>query len=272
METDLSPVCWNCSQKNPSGFRFCGQCGQPLGQSNAEEKFNSRPTNNNDHDNSSSNRPFPNEAKSSKQARLVLILEDGSEGGALFLDEGPQIIGRNHGPPFSEDVYLDGDHASLFVTDKGLLIDAQNTLNGIFVRMTSRVELHHCDHFRIGQELLLYEDIVEPTPNSDGSELLGSPNLGYWGRVSNLVAPELADRAIAIESDGITIGREVGEFLFPEDGYVSARHCQVFGNDDGVFLEDLDSSNGTYLRVRPNQLVEFGNLLLIGQQLFRLDS
>jgi pSer/pThr/pTyr-binding forkhead associated (FHA) protein len=38
-----------------------------------------------------------------------------------------------------------------------------------------------------------------------------------------------------------------------------------------VFLEDLGSSNGTYMRVRPGQLIRPGTLVLIGQQLFRVE-
>ena len=48
--------------------------------------------------------------------------------------------------------------------------------------------------------------------------------------------------------------------------------CRVFGDDNGVYLEDLDSSNGTYIRVRTGQVVPFGTTLLVGQQLFRIEK
>ena len=52
----------------------------------------------------------------------------------------------------------------------------------------------------------------------------------------------------------------------------SARHCQIVGDDSGVFLEDLGSSNGTYVRVRSGDVIPFGALMLIGQKLFRIDK
>ena len=40
--------------------------------------------------------------------------------------------------------------------------------------------------------------------------------------------------------------------------------------DGRVYLTDLGSSNGTFLRVRDNKPVPTGSLLLMGQQLFRV--
>ena len=68
-----------------------------------------------------------------------------------------------------------------------------------------------------------------------------------------------------------SIGRETGDIRFPEDGYVSGRHCRIFGDDSGVFIEDVGSSNGTYLRVRDGGTVPFSSLVLIGQRLFRIE-
>ncbi|PRQ04043.1 FHA domain protein [Enhygromyxa salina] len=203
--------------------------------------------------------------------RLVLLREDGTEGGVLVIEGGPETIGRSHGPPFDSDAYLDPEHASLSASHEGLLIDAANSLNGVYLKLEGRAELQHLDFFRVGQELLLYEDLPEPTPTPDGTERMGSPNPGYWGRVSIMVGPDRVAAAYPIKDEGVGIGRETGEITFPDDGYVSGSHCRVIGDDDGVFLEDLGSSNGTYMRVRPDQLIRPGTLILIGQQLFRVE-
>jgi pSer/pThr/pTyr-binding forkhead associated (FHA) protein len=87
-----------------------------------------------------------------------------------------------------------------------------------------------------------------------------------------MAEPERSVAAWAIDGEGILIGRESGDITFPDDGYVSGRHCRVFGDDNGVYLEDLDSSNGTYIRVRTGQVVPFGTTLLVGQQLFRIEK
>jgi pSer/pThr/pTyr-binding forkhead associated (FHA) protein len=43
------------------------------------------------------------------------------------------------------------------------------------------------------------------------------------------------------------------------------------GDDGKIYLTDVGSSNGTFVRVRENHSVSNGDILLMGQQVFRLD-
>lgn len=261
--------CSSCGQHNPAGFRFCGACGASLGTApptpgpaavkTVMADVHERPT------------APPGSLGASHRARLVLLREDGSEGGQLGLEGGPEVLGRDYGPPFDNDAYLDPRHAALTVSADGLRIDDLESLNGVFVKLDGRVELRDQDQFRVGQELILYEDLPEPALSADGSEQMGSPNPGYWGRISVVVSPGQASVAYPVKDRGLVIGREAGDARFPGDGYVSGRHCAVVGDDSGVYLEDLGSSNGTYLRVRSGDTVPFGSLVLFGQQLFRIE-
>ncbi|MGH1347284.1 MAG: FHA domain-containing protein [Nannocystales bacterium] len=205
-------------------------------------------------------------------AKLVMLGPDGQPVGERALTPGERLeVGREVGPPWDDDAYLDPAHASIGVTDAGLQVHDNNSLNGVFVKLTSRVEVQDGDLFRVGQELLRYEDLPEPTPTNDGTERMGSPNPGYWGRLSILVDPNAASAAFPIEGEGIMIGREHGDITFPQDGYVSGKHCRVVGDDTGVYMEDLGSSNGTYMRVRSGVTLPFGSLVLIGQKLFQVE-
>lgn len=203
--------------------------------------------------------------------RLVLLRDDGTEGGVLVIEGGPEPVGRSHGPPFDSDAYLDPEHAELSATPEGLQVDDLGSLNGVYLKLDGRAELHDRDMFRVGQELMLYEDLPEPAPTDEGTEIMGSPNPGYWGRVSVMVSHDRAIAAFPLQNEGVTIGREGGDITFPDDGYVSGTHCRVVGDDSGVFIEDLGSSNGTYIRVRSGQIVAPGRLILVGQQLFRIE-
>jgi pSer/pThr/pTyr-binding forkhead associated (FHA) protein len=205
-------------------------------------------------------------------AKLVMLGPDGQPVGERALSPGELLqVGREVGPPWDDDAYLDPHHATISVTDDGLLVDDNSSLNGVFVKLSGRVEVQDGDLFRVGQELLLYEDLPEPTPTDDGTERMGSPNPGYWGRLSILVDPNAASTAFPIEGDGIMVGREHGDITFPQDGYVSGKHCRVVGDDTGVYMEDLGSSNGTYMRVRSGVTLPFGSLVLIGQKLFQVE-
>ena len=197
---------------------------------------------------------------------------DGQPVGERALTPGERLnVGREAGPPWDDDAYLDPAHARLTITSSGLLIEDHGSLNGVFVKLTERVEVQDGDLFRVGQELVLYEELPEPTPTDDGTERMGSPNPGYWGRLSILVDPGAPSTAFPIEGEGIMIGREHGDITFPQDGYVSGKHCRVVGDDTGVYMEDLGSSNGTYMRVRTGVTLPFGSLVLIGQKLFQVE-
>ena len=61
---------------------------------------------------------------------------------------------------------------------------AAGSLNGVFVKLHDEEELLDGDVFRIGQELLRYDEIPGPVPLDDGTDVMGSPNPGYWGRLA----------------------------------------------------------------------------------------
>ena len=66
------------------------------------------------------------------------------------------------------------------------------------------------------------------------------------------------------------MGRERGDVLFPEDGYVSGLHCRLAVENGKATLTDLGSSNGTFVRLKEETEVRTGDVLLMGQQLFRV--
>ena len=204
------------------------------------------------------------------QGHLTLIRPDGTEGGVCPLHEGANLVGRGQGPLFDADPYLSPRHAEFVLSEHGLEVRDLRSLNGVFVRITEEEELQSGDCFRIGQELLRFDAINPPTPLEDGTEIIGTPNPGYWGRLSVVVGRDLDGPAFPLYDEVAAIGRERGTILFPEDGYVSGAHCQLSVRDGRVFLKDLGSSNGTFLRVRETRALLPGSLMLMGQQLFRI--
>jgi pSer/pThr/pTyr-binding forkhead associated (FHA) protein len=204
------------------------------------------------------------------RGHLTLIRPDGTEGGVYPLQAGENLIGRGQGSLFDADPYLSPRHAEFQLIEGGLEIRDHRSLNGIFVRITEEEPLESGDSFRIGQELLRFDAINPLTPLEDGTEIIGTPNPGYWGRLSVVVGRDLDGPAFPLFDDTARLGRERGDILFPEDGYVSGAHCELFMREGRVFLRDLGSSNGTFLRVRERRMVPSGSLMLMGQQLFRV--
>ena len=86
------------------------------------------------------------------------------------------------------------------------------------------------------------------------------------------VAGAVVGNAFPVPVMGIYLGRERGDILFPDDGYVSGLHCQLTVTGNRVNLTDVGSSNGTYVRLRAPRSLRNGDFLLLGQQLFRLQA
>jgi pSer/pThr/pTyr-binding forkhead associated (FHA) protein len=67
------------------------------------------------------------------------------------------------------------------------------------------------------------------------------------------------------------IGRGTGDVSFPQDGYVSSRHCLVTVGDGHIGVKDLGSANGTFVKISGAAPVAAGDLLLVGEQILRVD-
>lgn len=202
---------------------------------------------------------------------LVVINPDGTEGGVFPLPDGTTSVGRSAGAVFSADAYLSPTHATFSLQATSCTVKDENSLNGVYVKLKRDVpvKLNDGDVFRIGQELIRFEVMGAPR-FVQGVEPMGSPNPGYVGRLSLVIGRESVGNGYPIPPDGMHLGRERGDVIFPEDGYVSGLHCRVHYDGSGCVLTDVGSSNGTFVRVRGTRTLASGDLLLMGQQLFRL--
>lgn len=248
--------CPNCGHQVPLEFVFCGQCGTRLGAEPSPAKA-PQPA-------------FAHAPVPQPRGRLVLIRPDGSEGGTHPLHDGENIIGRKEGALFESDTYLSPRHAVFFFRGSALFVRDAGSLNGVFVKMTGEEEIADGEVFRMGQELLRFDVIRPPQSLEDGTEVMGSPNPGYWARVSVIIGRGQDGAAFPLFGDAMVVGRERGDILFPEDGYVSGTHARVSRREGRYYLADLNSSNGSFLRIRGERAVRTGSFLLLGQQLFRV--
>jgi len=252
--------CPSCGAQVPPNFKFCGACGHPMDTAQP-----------------SAAPAAPAVASSSAVgASLVLIRPDGTEGETVSVGDG-STVGRDSGGIFSGDAYLSPGHARFEFDNGGLYVEDADSLNGVFLRLATDqpAELAPGAVFRIGQELLRF-DVFEDTPMNGASngaaQVMGSPNPGYAGRLSLIIGQDAIGPCYPIPANGLHLGRERGDLLFPEDGYVSGLHARVLPTaDGGISLTDVGSSNGTFVKVSGRCSVSRGDFLLLGQQLFRAE-
>ena len=257
--------CPSCGSDVPPSFRFCGTCGFRMDEGSAPAPLPQPPPG------MGPGLGQPQMAPQRARLSMTLIRPDGSEGGTHDLRPGENKLGRSFGPVFENDGYLSPVHAMLDIRGQQAVVRDLDSLNGVFVKMTGEEELQSGQIIRIGQELLRYEIIPTPEPTADGTELMGSPNPGFWGKLTVIIGRDVTGAAFPLLGESVTLGRERGEINFPDDGYVSGLHARVTLRDGRVFLSDLGSSNGTFVKVNGERAVGHDSYVLLGQQLFRLN-
>jgi pSer/pThr/pTyr-binding forkhead associated (FHA) protein len=176
---------------------------------------------------------------------------------------------------FAGDSYLSPRHATFSKRNGQLFIKDEASLNGVYlkVRPNEPCLLEFNDVFRIGQEIIRFEELKGQGKSPDGVERFGSPAKGYIGRLALVIGRDTTGNSFPVPERGVHCGRERGDILFSEDGYVSGLHCRIARGPDGrVYLTDVGSSNGTFIRLRAERAVGATDILLMGQQLFRIDA
>ncbi len=87
-----------------------------------------------------------------------------------------------------------------------------------------------------------------PTPYGSNHQAPGTPKPPPGPEKLVGVSPaEVKNREFPLGAE-LTVGRAPGCAIFlEEDTFVSQLHARVFRRDDGLFVEDLGSTNGTFL-------------------------
>uniref|UniRef100_UPI001357ADF8 FHA domain-containing protein FhaB/FipA n=1 Tax=Puerhibacterium puerhi TaxID=2692623 RepID=UPI001357ADF8 len=62
-----------------------------------------------------------------------------------------------------------------------------------------------------------------------------------------VVAGPLAGTSLPLTGSSILIGRSPGSTLVLDDDYASSRHARIFPQGDQWYVEDLGSTNGTFI-------------------------
>jgi hypothetical protein len=99
---------------------------------------------------------------------------------------------------------------------------------------------------------------------------------GGGGGAERLVLLEPADQhgQVFELGDELTVGRAIGcSVALPDDTFVSTLHARVFRRDGALFVEDLGSTNGTFVNDRPvTGTVAFhkGDRLQVGKTVLEL--
>lgn len=245
-------------------------------------------------------------------ARLVLIARDGGEGPSFSLRDSADIGRVEGGVVIPEDRYISPRHARISLRSGVFYLRDLESTNGVFMRipfeappqagqaeMPSAGEqlLADQDLFLVGQQVLRFEVVKHAeegfgVASENGTLVFGSPAAPRYARLSQRTVEGVVRDVFHVRKTETVLGREQGDIVFPDDPFLSRRHCMLRvhgvtpGSSAGAYppggarerapgrftLSDLGSSNGTFLQVREEVRLRPGDHFRIGQQLFRFDT
>lgn len=213
------------------------------------------------------------------EVQLVLVQRDGSDGES-FLATGRRLtIGRRGGDVrFPEDEFLSEQHARVECTERGVRVFDLDSHNGVYLRITTPEAVYPGDVFLLGHQLLRLDNVPdngrERPPGADGVRSFGTPLHPAWGRLVLIGYGGCEAETYFLRPQEVIFGRELGDIVFPTDAFISRRHArlgmELDGEDMSVMLEDLQSANGTYLRMRGYADLKHGDMFRVGDQIFRV--
>ena len=242
---ELHP-CPECSADVEVGHRFCGHCGCKM------EIETAKPVG----------------------AALVRIHGGGADGARYDLVKGDQTIGRSEGHiAFPDDPFISDRHAKLHFNGTSVVVEDLNSDNGIFVRMKSPLKLNVGDEFLAGEELLVLEEVplAESFRDAQDTYYFGSVQPATGLRIRQVLEGGFSGGGIMARGSMVTIGREDVEIEFPDDRFISGRHCALEFTPTGYTLTDLGSRNGTFVRINSTTTLSHGDFLFLGRQLLRIE-
>lgn len=210
------------------------------------------------------------------RAKLVLIKGDGLDGVSFTLAGNEHLVGRSDAAMimFEEDRYLSPVHANFFYRFGTLMVRDESSSNGVYIRIKGTVPVQFDDCFLVGEQMVQVQETPEstvPEPIEDGTYFFGSPRRPAYYRVVQILRGGMSGFSYRSDSPVTTIGREGNDIDFPDDPFISGRHARVSWKNKQLSLTDLDSKNGTFLRISGEYPLKHGDYVFMGQQLLRVE-
>jgi pSer/pThr/pTyr-binding forkhead associated (FHA) protein len=208
------------------------------------------------------------------RAKLILIRGEGLEGLSYHLNATEHVAGRKQGAIlFPEDNYLSPRHATFVYRDNILYLRDEHSHNGTFLRVREPRRLENAAEVMVGEQLLRVEilNLRREYPMSEDTLMYISPPKDYKFRVVQVLRGGKPGAAFCTVNNDILIGREGCDMNFPDDRHMSRKHVRLTWRDGKVEVEDMNSKNGTFVRIRGEERLFHGDYVYFGSELMRVE-
>ncbi len=275
-----SITCPICKTENAPTEKYCGECGFLLASTPVEEAA------------------LPD---TTQMPRLT-----DPSGREYLLKDGENTIGREATDVLLSDPTVSRRHAKITLEAGKAFIEDVGSSNGTFAAGTrvqpgDRIEVSDGAEVKFGSAIL---NVVLPAPVEESAEEAEAPveepvaeetateAVEETELVAEAEEPEVevveepvpvarlvaADKDLPIMAGTNTIGRRSGNTIVLDgDPYVSGAHAEITTDEDGIWLTDVGSTNGTVLngsRLQPNirMALKSGDEIIFGQTTVRLET
>src|SRR5213082_30172 len=253
------PTCGRCGSPVGTATRFCATCGAPVG------------------DPMPGRRVSPGAPRSGGSITLVLLDDAGAPAQRFERTARDTTIGRQDGDiRFPDDVFLSPLHAKISWEQDTLVVRDLGSRNGTWVFLEAPHRLLDGDLLLIGSQVIRFRRLGYPGPHP--------PDADATRRMGSLIPSADIASLTQLRSDGsardvlqlspgrdVMIGREQGDWIFPYDPSMSARHAVVRSEDADFVVVDADSRNGVALAARGDMPLRHNSRVLVGDKLLRVE-
>lgn len=213
------------------------------------------------------------------RAKLTLIRGDGEDGVSFMLAGQDHLAGRGDCPiSFPDDPFLSPTHANFYYRpSRGgppeLVVRDERSLNGVYVRITGKVEIESGATVLIGEQVLTIALAHQPEdlPDGQGTYYSASMQRPATLQIEQRLRGGTTGWVFRVANERVVIGREDADISFPEDPFISGRHAELRCAGNVLSLTDLTSRNGTFVRINGEQVLRHGDYVFLGQQLLRVE-
>ncbi len=209
---------------------------------------------------------------------MVVLDEAGDVAREIPLVGERMVIGRSHADvQFTDDSSLAAEHAVISRSDDRVRIrdvaESQGGATWYFLREPQVLE--DGDLILLGSQVVRYRRVpaasAVPARLTQTGSRVPQEDVGVLEQVMS--DGRVRDVCHLSRGKAVLVGREHGNWVFPYDPTMSARHAEIrsHAEDGRVTVRDLGSRNGVGIVLRAERDLHDGDRLLLGRQLLRVD-
>ena len=210
--------------------------------------------------------------------RLQLLNDQGVVEREIPIEGQRLVVGRTGGDlTFADDDLLSPEHALITWRENSLTVRDLGSANGSWLYITGGHALLDADVLLVGSQIVRFRR-VQPVGTGAADDSIVRARSCLPMRDNAMLEQLRADGSVRdvlyLSPDRtILIGREYGDWVFPYDPTMSARHAEIRSapETDEYAVRDLGSRNGVAVLVRGERRVRGGERLLLGRKTLRVD-